>query len=101
MKLRIGALEMVTDQPLDISVVVLVGQVLPRGEIEPGLIEAAAETLPVLRDEARDEPASDHGAHEQKPIEQSPDKGHHRTRRAVDCGPRTVACPGSPGDAKR
>ena len=73
-ELRISALEVVTDQPLDVSLVVLIRQALPRGEIEPGLIEAAAESLPVLCDEAGDESACDDGAHEQQSIEQSPDK---------------------------
>jgi len=75
-KLRIAALEVVADQPLDITLVVLLSKALPWLEVEPRLIEPAAEPLAILRDEAWHEPACDHGAYEQQSIEQSSYERH-------------------------
>ena len=73
-KRRIAALEVIADEALDVALVILVGELLPGREIEPCLIEPAAEPLAVLGDEARHEAAGDHGAHQQQSVEQSADK---------------------------
>src|SRR5215470_6258157 len=96
MKRGIAALEVVADQPLDVTLVVLLSEALPRLEVEPRLIEPAAEPLAILCDEPWHEPACDHGAYEEQSIEQSFYEWHgrhsqrgaaslHRRRGAANC----------------
>jgi hypothetical protein len=65
---------MILDQGLEIAVMELVGEPLPGLEIEPRLIEAAAESLPILRDEAGDQAPGHHRAHYQHSVEQAAKK---------------------------
>lgn len=71
---RIPAGEVVLDQLAQITVVVLVRDLLPRRKVEARLIEAAAQPLAILRDEPRDEAARDDGTYQQEPIDETPDE---------------------------
>ena len=75
-KLRIVAVEVVLDQLAEIAVIVLIGELLPWREVEPRLIEATAQPLAVLHDEARHETAGHHGACQQQSIEQTTQQQH-------------------------
>ncbi len=72
MKTRIRVVEVVLDELAEVTLVELVGQLLPRRKIEARLIEAAAEALAVLGDEAGHQAAGHHGADEKNAIEQTP-----------------------------
>src|SRR5215469_17059933 len=67
----VPAREVVLDQLVQISLEVLIGDFLPRPEVEPRLIEPAAEPLPVLGDEPRHQAARHDGADEEHPVKQS------------------------------
>ena len=68
------AREVVLDELAQIAVEPLVGDLLPGLQVQPRLVEHAAQTLPVLRDEARHEAAGDYRADEEHTINESTDK---------------------------
>jgi hypothetical protein len=70
-KRRIGAAQVILDQLVDVAVIELIGEPLPRLKIEPRLIEMTAEALSVLRDEARDETTGHHRGDQQQSVEQT------------------------------
>lgn len=74
MESRILAGDVILDEPGQIAVEILVCDPLPGREIQPGLVEHASQTLPVLRDEARHQAARHHGADEQQAINESTDE---------------------------
>src|SRR5437762_9281663 len=91
---------MILDQRPDIAVMELVGEPLPGLEVEPRLIEAAAEALPILRNETRDETAGDHRAHHQQSVEQAVKK-HHRAAVGSVSAPDSMAGVTRKGIARR
>ena len=66
------------NQLVDVAVIELVGELLPRLEVEFRLVEAAAEPLAILRNEAGDETSAHCGGYQHYPVEQSSDDRHRR-----------------------
>ena len=59
-----------------IALVELVGEFLPGRQVKLRLVQAAAEALAILGDEARDESAGDDAADEQQAIQKASDDSH-------------------------
>jgi hypothetical protein len=74
---RIRAVQVILDQLLQITVMILIGELLPRFKIEARLVEATAETLAVLGDEAGHKPAGHDRADQKQPIQKPTQDCHH------------------------